>query len=184
MIALFTTACGNQGKSSDRQVENSATEEMSYEPDALELYERLMHSFSGDWMERESDPELYPPYYGGAYEDTDGTFVVAVTGDKEVNSERLADILGTDEFKVVTVHYSFRQMMQVMNRIDNFLFNASIPEDHPVMSRFAGAYPDVENNCVKVLLTTVNQESINAFKRDISDSPLVVFEQGEVPALF
>ena len=71
-----------------------------------------------------------------------------------------------------------------MDLIDAFLFNTSVPKDHPVLERFAGAYPDVMDNRVKVILTDVNQEAIRAFKRDISDSPIVEFEQGEMPELF
>jgi hypothetical protein len=135
-------------------------------------------------VERESDPDLYPDYYGGSFIDNNGTFVIAVTGDREQNIQRLIAILGTDDFNVETVQYSYKQMMQVMDRIDAFLINTSIPDNHPVMAHFAGAYPDVMDNRVKVILTVVGKEITDAFKRDISNSPLIVFEQGEMPEMF
>lgn len=183
-ILLISTACGNSNRKS--QTSSSISEEANSNkaPDAMELHDKLMRSFSEDWMERESDPGLYPTYYGGSFIDNNGKFVVAVTGNSEENTRLLVEILGTTEFNVETVKYSYRQMMQVMDRIDNFLFNVSIPDDHPVLSRFAGAYPDVIDNRVKVLLTDMSDVAINAFKRDVSDSPIVKFEKGEVPDLF
>lgn len=181
---LFFAACNPSGKNKQGQaavVEDTAG---STSPDAMKLHDKLMRSFSEDWMERESDPDLYPAYYGGSFIDNNGTFVIAVTGNPEANRQRLVEVLGTEDFNVETVQYSYRQMMQVMDRVDAFLFNASIPEDHPVLIRFAGAYPDVMDNRVKVILTSVDQEAIRAFKRDVSDSPMVVFEQGEMPELF
>ena len=48
------------------------------------------------------------------------------------------------------------------------------------MTHFAGAYPDVMENRVKVLFTEVNQEVID-LSEEISNSPIFVFEQGEIP---
>jgi hypothetical protein len=40
------------------------------------------------------------------------------------------------------------------------------------------------DNRVKVLLTEINNDIINSFKRDVTNSPLIVFEQGEIPELY
>lgn len=154
------------------------------EKQALLYHEKLMAHFGADWIERESDPELYPDYYGGSFIDNSGNFVVAVTSDMEANRQRLATILGGDDFKIERVTYSYRQMMQVMDRIDAFLVDSSLAEEHPVMAHFAGAYPDVMENRVKVILTEVNSEITGSFKRDISGSPMILFEKGEIPQLY
>lgn len=190
-LMMLFTACGQQNR------KHSATETetrerlttavpitVEREKQALIYHEKLMEHFGADWMERESDPDLYPPYYGGSFIDNSGTFIVAVTGDPESNRQRLATILGGDDFKVERVIYSYRQMMQVMDLIDAFLVDSSVLEDHPVMAHFAGAYPDVMENRVKVILTEVNSEITNRFRRDISDSPLILFEKGEIPQLY
>jgi hypothetical protein len=75
-------------------------------------------------------------------------------------------------------------MMKVMDEIDNFLVSSNIPDNHPMLEKFAGAYPDVMDNRVKVLLTEINNDIINSFKRDVTNSPLIVFEQGEIPELY
>jgi hypothetical protein len=74
-------------------------------------------------------------------------------------------------------------MMQVMDSIDAFLTNSAIPEDHPLITCFAGAYPDVMENRVKVLLTKVDDATIRLFQKDVIHSPLILFEQGELPEL-
>jgi hypothetical protein len=171
---------GNQQDS----IPGNAMNDLANNPTAMDLHEKLMISFSEDWMERESDPDLYPEYYGGSFIDNNGIFVITVTGDRERYNRQLITTLGTDNFNVETVQYSYKQMMQVMDRIDAFLVDATIPENHPVMVNFAGAYPDVMENRVKVLLTIVNKEITDAFKKDISNSPMIVFEQGEIPELY
>lgn len=191
LLSLFLiglVACKQQiNKKNENQVNDESTAVINSQTtqniDAIKLHDKLMASFSDDWIERESDPSLYPEYYGGSFIDNDGNFVIAVTGNIDKNREVLINILETDNFKIETVSYSYREMMKVMDDIDNFLVSNNIPEDHPVLIRFAGAYPDVTENRVKVLLTEVNNDIINSFKKDISNSPLIVFEQGEIPEL-
>ncbi|MBK5196060.1 MAG: hypothetical protein JJE08_08555 [Proteiniphilum sp.] len=188
-LLLFSVACNQQKKKNAKSpVTEPATASQSEitagkNERAMVYHEKLMEFFGADWMERESDPDLYPEYYGGSFIDNSGTFVIAVTVNPEGNRQKLGVILGDDDFKVETVQYSYRQMMQVMDKIDAFLSDVSIPQDHPVMLHFAGAYPDVMDNRVKVILTEVNQTVINAFKKDISASPMLLFEKGELPAL-
>lgn len=165
-------------------ISDNSTKELANNPAAMDLHEKLMNSFSDDWMERESDPDLYPEFYGGSFIDNDGIFVIAIKGDRDRYYKELISRLGTDNFKVETVQYSYKQMMQVMDKIDAFLVDTTIPESHPVLSHFAGAYPDVMENRVKVNLTVVSKEITDAFKQDISNSPLIVFAQGEIPELF
>ena len=116
-ILIAITSCKqSSGNKNSSQVESETTESHS----AIELHEKLMTYFAGDWMERESDPNLYPDFYGGSFIDNNGTFVVAVTGNKQENNKLLIEIFGTDNFKIETVSYSYRDMMEVMDDIDKF----------------------------------------------------------------
>ncbi|MDD2931279.1 MAG: hypothetical protein PHO39_06360 [Fermentimonas sp.] len=189
-LTLVSLAACNKQKDNNNSIQESENypesinSETTQNINALALHDKLMASFSDDWIERESDPDLYPEYYGGSFIDNNGNFIIAVTGNMDKNREYLTDILGTDNFKIETVRYSYREMMRVMDHIDDFLVNSSIPNDHPVLIRFAGAYPDVMENRVKVLLTEVNDDIISTFKKDVSNSPLIIFEQGEIPELY
>lgn len=184
LTIVFAISCNQQHKKSENSNQSqSSTENANTSPgqSAEELFDRLLASFGDDWMEREADPNLYPEYYGGAFINNNGMFVVAVTGNREEHKKRLKEILGTDNFNVETVQYSYRQMMRVMDSIDAFLMNSAIPEDHLLMTRFAGAYPDVMENRVKVLFTQVDDATIRLFQKDVVNSPLIIFEKGDLP---
>src|SRR5690554_1675925 len=189
-LLLFSVGCNQQDKKNaqtplpEAASATSETESAASKNErAMVYHEKLMEFFSADWMERESDPDLYPDFYGGSFIDNSGTFVVAVTGNTEANRQKLTSILGSDDFKMETVQYSYSRMMQEMEKINAFLSDAFVSPEYPVMVRFAGAYPDVLDNRVKVILTEVNQSVINAFKKDISASPMLLFEKGEMPEL-
>lgn len=188
IIILISASCNQQkSNNSNNNSDNNSNEENSIKQDnqdALELHDKLMNHFSIDWMERESDPDLYPDYYGGSFIDNNGVFVIAVTQNTENVKELLKKALETDNFKIEAVRYSYKEMLRVMDSIDDFLVNSSVSDDHIVLTHFAGAYPDVMENRVKVLLTEVNQNVVNSFKRDVTNSQLVIFEQGEIPDFF
>ncbi|HLW10808.1 MAG TPA: hypothetical protein VKX35_10430 [Fermentimonas sp.] len=188
ILIISLISCNQQNRENNKDSENDNTEETNTiaanNKLSLEMYDKLMNSFGKDWMERESDPDLYPDYYGGSFIDNNGNFVIALTNNSQKVQELLIEALETDNFKTETVQYSYRQMLRVMDSIDEFLINNSIPDDHVVLSHFAGAYPDVMENRVKVLFTEVNQSIINSFKRDVINSPMVIFEKGEIPELY
>lgn len=188
ILIISLISCNLQNRENNKDSENDNTEETNTiaanNKLSLEMYDKLMNSFGKDWMERESDPDLYPDYYGGSFIDNNGNFVIALTNNSQKVQELLKEALETDNFKTETVQYSYRQMLRVMDSIDEFLINNSIPDDHVVLSHFAGAYPDVMENRVKVLFTEVNQSIINSFKRDVINSPMVIFEKGEIPELY
>lgn len=188
ILIISLISCNQQNRENNKDSENDNTEETNTiaanNKLSLEMYDKLMNSFGKDWMERESDPDLYPDYYGGSFIDNNGNFVIALTNNSQKVQELLKEALETDNFKTETVQYSYRQMLRVMDSIDEFLINNSIPDDHVVLSHFAGAYPDVMENRVKVLFTEINQSIINSFKRDVINSPMVIFEKGEIPELY
>lgn len=188
ILTISLISCNQQNRENNKDSENDNTEETNTiaanNKLSIEMYDKLMNSFGKDWMERESDPDLYPDYYGGSFIDNNGNFVIALTNNSQKVQELLKEALETDNFKTETVQYSYRQMLRVMDSIDEFLINNSIPDDHVVLSHFAGAYPDVMENRVKVLFTEVNQSIINSFKRDVINSPMVIFEKGEIPELY
>ena len=188
LIIVILTSCNQQKNNNNNSNTESNTSEVNSLKQnnqvALQLHDKLMNHFSRDWIERESDPDLYPDYYGGSFIDNNGIFVIAVTQNTDNVKELLKEALETDNFKIESVRYSYKEMLRVMDSIDEFLVNSSIPDDHIVLAHFAGAYPDVMENRVKVLLTEMNQNIINSFKRDVTNSQLVIFEHGEIPDLF
>lgn len=162
---------------------NGTTTIQTAEQQSLNYHDRLMSSFNPSWEVEEPNPADYPFYYGGSFINNDGKFVVCIVGDPGQQRSAIAAIIGSDDFLTERCTYSYREMMEVMDRIDQFLSNSAIAQDHPVMANFAGASADVLQNRVVVKLLTVNEPIIQAFKRDISNSPAVKFEVGEMPVM-
>ena len=185
-LVLLLASCNQQrdaANNADTDKPITASLNATKEKQAKIYYEKLMEYYGDDWMERESDPELYPDYYCGSYIDDSGNFVVAINGNVEEIRPQLIHILGGNDFIIERASYSYKQMMRVMDRIDAFLVDESLTEDHPVIYHFGGAYPDVLENRVKVILTETSSEITGRFRREISNSPMIVFEKGEIPQL-
>ena len=177
-------ACNQPAKKSESDTQSQTkTTAQTPEEKSTGLHDKLMSSFNPNWENEEPAPTDYPEYYGGSFIDNDGKFVVCVVGNPAQHRSKIAAILETDDFLTETCTYSYREMMDVMDKIDAFLSNSSIPADHPFLSRFAGAGADVFENRVVVQLTEMNDAVIQAFKKDISNSPAVMFEKGEMPVL-
>jgi hypothetical protein len=175
----FSTACSQPKQSNTPPpVLTSVFDDAEYEQ-ILHLHEKLMSSFSPNWQEREADPELYPEYYGGVFiRDEDGKFVILVTDNAEQYKQELAKILETDDFDVETVEYSYRQMFEVINKIEDFMTNPAISDDHIFLQNFTGAFIDDMSNRVVVMLLSTDDAVINAFRKEISDSKVVIFGEG------
>lgn len=189
-ILMFVSACNSPGK---RGTDDSTTTEKTTsgrndyaanESKATVQYDRLMTSFAPDWEEKESDPSIYPDYYGGSYINDEGKLVICVTGNAGQHRQTLARIIESDDFVLETVRYSYRELMKVMDKIDAFLGDPSVPEDHPVLINFSGAGPDIMENRVIVEFQEINDAITGAFRKDISGSPAVLFKEGEMPVLF
>lgn len=177
-LLLSLSSCGKQSKakeSSQPQTDITQTDNVN---ESTLLFEKLMDSFSSNWRDEEPASDAYPEYFGGVFIDNDNILVVAVVGDEAKHRKELATILESDNFKTELCTYSYSEMMEIMNEIDEFLSNPSIPEGHPVIQNFGGAMADVFENRVVVNLLEVNDEVISAFKKDVSDSDAVSFVEG------
>ena len=178
-VILILSACKQQTGNTGQNMESFGKNES----ESMEMYNKLMSSFNPDWESQDPAPEEYPEYFGGAFIDNDGKFVVCIVGDTTQYKDEVSKIIGSDDFMTESCTYSYREMMQVMDDIDNFLSDESVPHDHPFIANFAGAVADVFENRVVVRLLEVNDQIVQSFKNDVSNSPAVKFEEGEMPEM-
>lgn len=178
-VILILSACKQQTDNTGQNMESFGKNES----ESMEMYNKLMSSFNPDWESQDPAPEEYPEYFGGAFIDNDGKFVVCIVGDTTQYRNKVSEIIGSDDFVVESCTYSYREMMQVMDDIDSFLSDESVPHDHPFIANFAGAVADVFENRVVVRLLEVNDQIVQSFKNDVSNSPAVKFEEGEMPEM-
>lgn len=171
VFSMVTLSCMAQ----EKQKQIKTTQEQ-----ALALHDKLMASFNPKWETQEPAPSDYPEYYAGAFIDNDNRFVVQVVGNTEAHRATLTKILGSNDFLMESCTYSYRQLMTVMDKIDRFIADRSVPNNHPVVENFSGAMADVFENRVVVTLLKVNDKIIQAFKNDVTDSPTVIFKEGKL----
>ena len=124
------------------------------------------------------DNGKYPNFFGGMYIDMDGNLVTQIVEDKNFQRSMLGDvtynkvnsILSKSEIK--NVDYSYNELEQVNNEIVNFIKSNEI-------DNYVANYIDVINNRVVVELEEVNQDTINVFKNNISNTNIITFKKGE-----
>ncbi len=184
LLSMITISCHSNKSSSNKQMSDNSDENSFYasnSDEAMILFEKLMNSFSPNWQEEEPAAEAYPPYYGGVFIDNDDNLVVFTVGE-DANKYRseIASIIGSEKFLTESVTYSYSELMSVMNKIDQFLMNPDIDENHPVFQNFGGAVADVFENRVVVSLLDTSTDVIAAFIDDISDSDAILFKHGNM----
>lgn len=180
-LMILSFASCKQFKTSEQVKVASLIDDDSLDTHSMLYYERLMSSFNSNWKTEEPAASDYPEYFGGAFIENNGVLVVCIVENQYIDPNIIAGIIGTDNFLTESCTFSYRKMMEVMDLIDVFLSNPSVPEDHIVIQYFAGAMADVLENRVVVNMVEVTPEVIKAFKQDISDSDVVLIQQGEIP---
>ncbi|MDD2243065.1 MAG: hypothetical protein PHY69_04085 [Dysgonamonadaceae bacterium] len=132
-----------------------------------------------NFFDKDQRIEFFPDYYGGSYIDDKGNLVVLVTKDSDINKSDIAQIIKNENFTVLTVNYSYKKISSVMDSIDAFISNYSIPNNHIVLQYFTGAYIDVMQNCVVMQFSILMPELIYSFKKNVTDSSVVKFRKNE-----
>ncbi|MFA6701867.1 MAG: hypothetical protein WCR12_03275 [Dysgonamonadaceae bacterium] len=141
---------------------------------SVEINETLLSFFDKDQR-----IEFFPDYYGGSYIDDKGNLVVLVTKDSDIKKSDIAQIIKYNNFTVLPVNYSYKKISSVMDSIDAFISNSSIPNNHIVLQYFTGAYIDVMQNCVVMQFSILTPELIYSFKKNVTDSSVVKFRINE-----
>lgn len=182
-VATLFTACkqGNKQQSTDSSYNLEANSPS--EAQTMAMYIKLMSSFNPNWEIEEPAADDYPDYFGGAFMGNDNQLVVCIAGDTAQYRNTIAEIVESDMFRLEACTYSYRDMMLVMDQIDAFLSNPNVPHDHPFINNFTGALADVFTNRVIIRVETINDTIVNSFKKDITDSPIVQFEEGGMPEM-
>jgi len=119
---------------------------------------------------------MYPYYFGGMYIDEEGNLVVLQVEspyDSEIGSRFSDDII------VKMVEFSYNEIMMIHNQLTRIFTN-----EYLKYPNLAGSWTDIINNRVVVTLFEYNDEAISNFKENVSQSPLIVFEEYEILNLY
>lgn len=175
-LLCLCAGCGDRvGKPSDRSVGNLPEADASIRLTANENYLRLQRALD---REGTAEAEDSPEYYGGSSVGSDGRLTVRIVGDTAEGRAKIAELMGDGDFDVQPCRFSYRRLEAAMDSIDRFMIAA--PEDDPVRRNVVSVtmMPNGENH-IAVGLLDDGEEPIEAFRRRVLDSPVLVFERAE-----
>nr|WP_129729824.1 hypothetical protein [Parabacteroides goldsteinii] len=129
----------------------------------------------------ESKPD-YPDFYGGYYHDVDGKLVVLVVRGSVNYEKDLEKRVGSNNFMTKECDYSYNELLLVNGEITDFFTskqNSSIVNEISINSLGI----DTRGNRVFVSLKECTSENIALFKRKVSGSPVIKFEEWNGPII-
>ena len=138
--------------------------------EAIEMLEVLYDSFPTG----EEGEVHYPDDFGGVYFDDEGNLVrLQVPSEMDEESERF-DSYHDSITSTREVEFSYNYLVWIMDMLDHYSISGR--DMHSAVSWGL----DVRENRVIVGLLDYHLENILAFRRNLLDSPALVFQQGEV----
>lgn len=158
--------------SDEREIIDEKTTRHLKESKSAMQYEKLMNSFE----ETETDKLIYPDYYGGAYIDDNGEFVVCAVAEnakeKQSNLKSIKENINSSDFVVKNVTYSYNEledMMEFLNEYKQSNHNSKITEN------WSGHFLSDRDNAIFVELNGMDDELISLFRKEVTDSSMITF---------
>ena len=172
-ILFAFIACTNAPKANNG-AKTSAQKQAGKET-SLSLNEELHKSFSTN-NKRDSDEKVsYPAYFGGSYTGTKDSLVILV---KNMDKDGIADIyerIGKHPnlyFKSCT--YSLNELNELKEALDKKYFgNPSLRKK----LNWISSGISIEQNKIVVFLGKNSPKCIDDFKKNITNSPMLIFEE-------
>ena len=116
----------------------------------------------------------YPSYYGGAYINENNKLIVYST-DLSFNSD-IYKLTGTNNIMIEQCTYSYSELTNVMEALNGYK-KKNFGND--IARNFDLFYVDDAHNCIVVELKDYSENSIKAFKENVSNSSAIIFRQSK-----
>ena len=140
--------------------------------DAMLAYQSLMEvCLNGKTRAVSTD---YPSYYGGAYINENNKLIVYST-DLSFNSD-IYKLTGTNNIMIEQCTYSYSELTNVMEALNGYK-KKNFGND--IARNFDLFYVDDAPNCIVVELKDYSENSIKAFKENVSNSSAIIFRQSK-----
>lgn len=145
---------------------------------ATEYSKKLTQIFNGG-KTRALTTNDYPEYFGGSFTNDEGNFIIYVTQDSIKYREKLSQLLGTNDINIQMCNYSYKNLNEIMDYLDNYKLDGVKSE---VSNNMVGWGLYARENCIKIELKDYSDARIQEFKDNIMDSPAITFEKykGEI----
>ncbi|OAV65560.1 hypothetical protein Barb4_03304 [Bacteroidales bacterium Barb4] len=149
---------------------------------ARALSNKFQEHFRDNTIPEDEYPEniIYPEYYAGDWinqEDKENRrWIVAVKGDTAVIRKSVAKIIGSNNFIIKSVTYSYKDLGELLQYINKRIHEDKNKEIYDNMSVWG---IDTELNGISIGIKDCSEKRISEFKENIIDHPTLIFEQRE-----
>lgn len=140
------------------------------------LGEELYKSFSiSVTRDQDTDDETTPSYFGGSYCDSDDNLIVLIKNSDKKGMEDIYRRIGKHDYlKFKRCTYSLQELRILKRKLsDIYIKDETLRKN----LKWNSVGINVETNRIVVFLEDISTEAINEFKRLVSDSPMITFEE-------
>lgn len=167
LTILFSCTSSNTETSQQKNVQHANDDQ------AVQLGEELYNSFS--YKLTRSQEEKTPDYFGGTYCDSQDNLIVLIKGmDKEAIKDVCQRIGKHDNLKFKECSYSLQELRDLKEKISDIYIS---DENKRKSLQWLSVGISIEKNRIVVFFEDVSSYAIKKFKKEVIDSPMVIFEE-------
>lgn len=172
MTLVILYSCTSESPSNTDNVQQTRVQQIK-DDQAVQLGEELYNSFS--YKLTRSQEENTPDYFGGSYSDSQDNLIVLIKGmDKEGIKDVYQRIGKHDNLKFKECSYSLQELRDLKEKISDIYFS---DENKRKNLQWVSVGISIEKNRIVVFLEDVSSYAIKKFKKEVIDSPMVIFEE-------
>ena len=170
MALIISSSCTSESPSNN--VQQKSVQQIK-DDQTVQLGEELYNSFS--YKLTRSQEEKTPDYFGGSYSDSQDELVVLIKGmDKEGIKDVYQRIGKHDNLKFKECSYSLQELRNLKEKLSEIFFS---DENKRKNLKWVSVGISIEKNRIVVFLEDVSSYAIKQFKKEVIDSPMVIFEE-------
>lgn len=157
---------------------HSKSVQQTEDDQVVQLGEDLYDSFSFKLTRNQdasNQEEKLPDYFGGSYTDSQDGLVVLIKGmDKEGINDIYQRIGKHDNLKFKPCSYSLQELRNLKEKLSDIYFS---DENKRKDLQWFSVGISIEKNRIVVFLEDVSSCAIKKFKKEVLDSPMIIFEE-------
>lgn len=141
---------------------------------SMGYHQNLMDSFEASGHGTEL---TRPEYFGGAYINDDGNFVILIKGNPADYRREFEERVKGGGFILKETDVSNAELFQIMETVGQYM--AKRIENNDIAKNIISAGVDIKNSRIDVGLEDLSPRAIRQFKENVIDSPYINFVAGE-----
>lgn len=170
LIPMGLVSCSEDEVLTETGTQSEPALQVNTEEKALETHAKLVEGFKQSATRGETS--IYPDYYGGCFINGQKQLVV-LTKNEGGQAQMMSMAANAGNLVFKPCEYSYNYLNQVMDELNDY----QIKNDNDISNNFSYYYLHDTLNVVVVEMQECSPNRINEFKRNVSSSPAIQFEQ-------